>query len=141
MTAPSLAAGLRRLVVEHQASPGTPLLVVRRGPAGGTESGTAGYHDDYATHCGILQEPLTNQHAAVTLGATTGDGEGTPMALTVTTLWSAACGDDDWCPGEYRIKERPGTRYLVATPTSDLDVLAVIPNVGPREVIVELPEM
>jgi len=77
----------------------------------------------------------------VTLGATTGDGEGTPMALTVTTLWSAACGDDDWCPGEYRIKERPGTRYLVATPTSDLDVLAVIPNVGPREVIVELPEM
>ncbi len=62
------------------------------------------------------------------------------MELTVTILWSAACGDDDWCPGEYRIKERPGIRYLVATPTTDLEVLAVIPSVGPGEIVVELPE-
>lgn len=62
------------------------------------------------------------------------------MELTVVTLWNAACGDDDWCPGEYRIKERPGIRYVVATPTTDPDVLAVIPNVGSGEVVVELPE-
>lgn len=62
------------------------------------------------------------------------------MELTVTTLRSAACGDDDWCPGEYRIKERPGVRYMVAPPTTDPKVLAVIPNVGPGEVVVELPE-
>ncbi len=63
------------------------------------------------------------------------------MKLTVTTLWSAACADDDWCPGEYRIKERPGIRYLVATPTADPDVLAAIPNVGHGEIVVELPEV
>jgi hypothetical protein len=62
------------------------------------------------------------------------------MALTVTTLWSAGCGDDDVCPGEYRIKERPKVRYFVATPTTDSDVLAVIPNVEPGEIVVELPE-
>lgn len=62
------------------------------------------------------------------------------MELTVTTLWSAACGDDDWCPGEYRIKERPGVRYMVGTPTADAEVLAVIPNVGPGEAVFELPE-
>jgi hypothetical protein len=62
------------------------------------------------------------------------------MGFTVTTLWSAACGDDDWCPGEYRIKERPGIRYVVAAPTADPDILAVIPNIGPGEVVVELPE-
>ncbi len=62
------------------------------------------------------------------------------MELTVTTVWSAACGDDDWCPGEYRIKERPDTHYMIATPATDSEVLAVIPNVGPREVVVELPE-
>ncbi|MGH3798652.1 MAG: hypothetical protein ACRDTD_00685 [Pseudonocardiaceae bacterium] len=62
------------------------------------------------------------------------------MKLTVITLWSAACGDDDWYPGEYRIKERAGIRYMVATPTTDPDVLAMIPNVGPGEVVVELPE-
>jgi hypothetical protein len=61
------------------------------------------------------------------------------MKLTVMTLWSPACGDDDWCPGEYRIRERPGIRYMVATPTTDPDVLAVIPNVGPGEIVVELP--
>ncbi|MGH3827846.1 MAG: hypothetical protein ACRDQX_11835 [Pseudonocardiaceae bacterium] len=62
------------------------------------------------------------------------------MKLTVTTVWSTSCGDDDWCPGEYQIKERPGIRYLVARPTTDPDVLAVIPNVGPGEIVVDLPE-
>lgn len=63
------------------------------------------------------------------------------MALTVTTVWSAACFDDEWCPGEYRIKERPKVRYFVATPTTDPDVLAAIPHVGPGELVVELPEV
>jgi len=63
------------------------------------------------------------------------------MALRVTTVWSAGCGDDQVCPGEYRIKERPKVRYFVATPTTDPDVLAVIPNVGPGEVVFELPEV
>jgi hypothetical protein len=63
------------------------------------------------------------------------------MALTVTTLWRATCRDDEWCSGEYQIKERPGVRYLVATPTTDPDVLAVIPNVGPEELVVEVPEV
>jgi hypothetical protein len=60
--------------------------------------------------------------------------------LTVTTVWGGSCGDDDWCPGEYRIAERPGIRFFVATPTIDPDVLAAIPAVGPGEVVVELPE-
>ncbi|HXT46553.1 MAG TPA: hypothetical protein VN748_20980 [Pseudonocardiaceae bacterium] len=63
------------------------------------------------------------------------------MALTVTTLWRAECGDDEACAGEYQIKERPGIRYLVATRTTDPDVLAVIPNVGPGELVVEVPEV
>lgn len=61
------------------------------------------------------------------------------MNLTVATIWGGPCGDDDWCTGEYA-RERPGMRYLVATLTTDPDVLAVIPNVGPGEVVVELPQ-
>ncbi|MGH3824760.1 MAG: hypothetical protein ACRDRA_18295 [Pseudonocardiaceae bacterium] len=44
-------------------------------------------------------------------------------------------------PCEYQIKERPGIRYLVATSTTAPDVLAVISNVGPGELVVEPPEV
>lgn len=60
--------------------------------------------------------------------------------LTVTTVWGGSCSDDHWCPGEYRIAERPGVRFFVATPTTDPDVLTAIPGVGPGEIVVELPE-
>jgi hypothetical protein len=41
---------------------------------------------------------------------------------------------------EYRIEERPRVRYFVATSTTG-PVLAVIPHVGPGELVGELPEV